>query len=138
MEEQNQQEILQDSLFKHCAQGDTGTVFISTANNKSCQIVITNGKIMAVSLARTKGFEAILEMEKVGIKAATYTEEMQLNYTDDAIIDSSEAVLKLLGYSKSTIENKGEVEDFSESTDSPETEATDKPVRMYRGQIIDD
>lgn len=128
MEDETQLEILQDSLFKHCSEGDTGTIFISTLNNKSCQIVLANGEIKTASLARFKGIEAILEMKEVGIKAATYTDRMQFKHSDDAIIDSSDVVLNMLGYVK--------LEDQPE--EQPEEQETEKSTRMYRGQIIEE
>jgi len=94
----NQINILTNNLFKPCAEGKTGTIYISTNNNKSCHIAITEGQIIASKMGRKKGLDAISEMNKIGVKGASFSEGMQLNYTNDSKIESSDTVLKVLGY----------------------------------------
>lgn len=87
-----------DTVINYCENGDTGTLFISTKNNKASQIVIKNGEIIAATMGRIKGFKAIVEVEKVGIKGASFTEKTQMPFSAEAYIECSDTVLKKCGY----------------------------------------
>jgi len=125
--ESNSDATLETCLFKHCREGRTGTVSIATNNNKSCQIVITKGEIIAVTLARFQGYDAIEELLKVGFKRASFNQDLQLPFKEAARIDSSHQLLKTLGF------------DFTDasSKQSSKSKPTSAP-KMYRGQIIED
>lgn len=110
MDNTNQLEILTNNLFKQCEDGKTGTVYISTKNNKSCHIAITDGQIVASKMGRTKGLQAISEMNRTGIKGASFSEGMQLNYTEESSIESSDTVLKVLGYKQVKRDMQQEIE----------------------------
>jgi len=85
-----------NAILKHSQEGKTGTVLISTKNNKACQVILNNGEISAVIMGRLKGLEAVLEAKKVGVKAESFNER-QLPFTDDAKINSSDDIIKLIG-----------------------------------------
>lgn len=157
--------LLEDNLLKNCSELKSGTVLLSTNNNKSCQIVLKDGKITAVSMGRVKGIPAILEIKDAGLKGASFNERLQLPYTDDAIIDSHDEALKLLGFDKEDLEDSTarEIVDDSAILEEPSSKSgqtyrgqiieasgtpaankstakaeAKKPARMYRGQVIED
>ena len=117
-------------------------VFISTNNNQACRILIVNGAIIAANMGLFKGFDALKELVKIGIKQVSYKDGMELPYKDEEKIESSDSALQFLGYSGSSIESTVEVDEPT-SSDVDETvendnESSKKKVRVYRGQIIED
>ena len=131
-------ETLNSNLFKHCAEGKTGTISIATNNNKSCQIVLKNGEILAVTMSRLKGLEAVKELLKVGIKRAALNQNLDLPFSEEARIESSDKLLRSLGYNQSSFTDF-DPKELKKSNASTETEdIKEAPKRMYRGQIIDD
>ena len=134
--------LLEMNLFKHCEEGKSGMVFISTNNNQACRILIVNGAIIAANMGLFKGFDALKELVKIGIKQVSYKDGMELPYKDEEKIESSDSALHFLGYSGSSIESTVEVDEPT-SSDVDETvendnESSKKKVRVYRGQIIED
>ncbi len=120
-------ETLETSLFKYCLEGKTGTLSIATNDNKSCQIIINNGEIIAVTLARLKGIDAINKLIEVGFSRATFNQDLQLPFKEEARIESSHKLLVSLGY-----------DSYQTNSDIEEDKPTKSSKRMYRGQIIDD
>ena len=134
--------LLEINLFSHCEEGKSGMVFVSTNDNRACRILIVNGEIIAANLGLFKGFDALKELVKIGIKQVSYKDRMELPYEDAEKIESSDSALQFLGYSGSSVERHQEVDELS-SSDVVETvennnEPTKKKVRIYRGQIIED
>ena len=70
--------LLQNTLFKYCDEGETGTVLIRTSGNKSCLVSLVDGQITACTLGRLKGLEAVLEIDKVGCVKASITKGIDL------------------------------------------------------------
>lgn len=98
----NQLEIC---LFKYCRSGSTGTVFISTENKTSCQIVLEDGCIKAASLGDKRGVEAILELIETRIKRFSFIKGMNFPLSIYADIICSDTVLGTLGYCVKDISN---------------------------------
>ncbi len=96
---------LETCLFKYCRSGSTGTVFITTENNRSCQIVLNNGCITATSLGDKRGFDAILELKETRINRFSFIKDMQFPLSIYADIICSDTVLSLLGYCVNDITN---------------------------------
>ena len=103
--QRNDSHQLESCLFKYCRSGSTGTVFISTENNRSCQIVLDNGCIKAVSLADKRGFEAISELKETRFNRFYFIKDMQFPLSIYADIICSETVLGELGYCINDISN---------------------------------
>ena len=103
IEENNQKLTIRNTLFKHCTEGDTGIVFLTTKNNKACRIFLTEGEVQAMTLGKFKGFEAATELEKVGLKGSSFSDKFNLPYAKSAIINSSEKFLKQFGYTPRSI-----------------------------------
>ena len=94
---QNQFKKYDDSfeknLFKHCKEKQTGTILIATNNNKSCQITLEKGKIIAVSMGRIKGDDVARVLYKDGIKSASFSKSMSFPHSIEATINSSRKFL---------------------------------------------
>jgi len=96
---------LEDCLFKFCRAGSTGTVFITTENNQSCQIILEDGEVKALALGQKRGFEAILELNETRIKRYSFIKNMKFPLTIYANIICSDTVLNILGYFENDISN---------------------------------
>ena len=83
---------LENSLFKYCRSGSTGTVFITTENDRSCQIVLNNGNITAASLGDERGFEAIFELKDTSIKQYSFINGLLFPLSIYADITCSDSV----------------------------------------------
>ena len=103
-----------NAVVEYCKEGMNGTAFISTLNNKSCQVVIKEGIIIAVIMGRIKGEAAIAEVEKVGIKGASFNERLHLPYSEDAVIKSNAAIL---GHADSAQNNNNVSEQSSNASE---------------------
>ena len=134
--------LLEIDLFKNCEEGKSGVVFISTNKNQACRIIIVDGSIIAVNMGLFKGFDALKELEKVGIKKVSFKSGMELPYKDEEKIESSDSALSFLGYSGPPAESQQAVEELTLSevveTAPTESEPPKKKVRIYRGQIVED
>lgn len=86
----NYDDSFETNIFKHIKDGQTGTILIATKNNKSCQVTLENGEIIAVSMGRVKGYEAANELATSGIKRAAFTRNMSFPHTKDAFISSTD------------------------------------------------
>ncbi len=153
-------EIL-EQLFQCCIDQKTGTFFISTEQNHSCQIVINQGELNAISLGLAKGDEAIALLKQTQRGSCSFKSNLLLPMTDEAKIAVSEEALSQLGFEKSKFEQQFVVENqvadggvkpevtyrghviAAESIPSKRVDANKpspgkKPVRIYRGQVVKD
>ncbi|WP_299880238.1 hypothetical protein [uncultured Cocleimonas sp.] len=96
---------LETCLFKFCRSGSTGTVFISTDKNQSCQIILEDGEIMAAALGQKRGFEAVLELKETRVKRFSFIQNMKFPLSIYADIICSNTVLDILGYCENDISN---------------------------------
>ena len=110
IEDNNQKLTIRTSLFRHCTEGDTGIVFLTTENNKACKIFLTEGEVQAMTLGKLKGFEAAAELERVGLKGFSFSDKFNLPYAKSAIINSSEKLLRQFGYIPRSIHRDADIE----------------------------
>lgn len=92
----NYDDSFETCLFQHCKEGETGTVLIATNNNRSCQISIDKGEVVAVSMGKLKGYEVTTSLLKDGIKRASFTQNMNFPHSKEAFINSGETFLNRL------------------------------------------
>lgn len=85
------------TLSKHCSNGDTGVVFVTTNDNKSCKIFLNNGKVDAINLRMNTGEAAPAELNRVGVKGCSFSNRFILPFTKNDEVSSSEDVLIQLG-----------------------------------------
>ncbi|MEB8434025.1 hypothetical protein OO007_17430 [Cocleimonas sp. KMM 6892] len=96
---------LETCLFKFCRSGSTGTVFITTDKNQSCQIILEDGEVKAAALGQKRGFEAILELKETRVKRYSFIQNMKFPLSIYANIICSDTVLEILGYNVNDISN---------------------------------
>lgn len=93
----NTQDVsFQNCIYNYCENNETGTILIATNNNRSCQISIENGEVIAASLSRFKGYQVANELRKVGIRKASFTQGVKFPHIGEAKITSSKMFLEKL------------------------------------------
>ncbi len=97
---------LENSLFRYCRFGLSGTVFISTDTNKSCQIVLIDGHITAASLGDLRGLDAVLELNYIEINKFSFIKNMQFPLTFYANIECSDSALREIGFCENELSNR--------------------------------
>ena len=83
-------------VYEHCKTNNTGVILIATNSNRSCQISIEKGEIVAASLGRTNGYKVGKELLDDGIKRASFTPNLKFPHAEEAFIDSSEKFIDIL------------------------------------------
>lgn len=86
----NYDDSFEANIFSYLNETYTGTILIATKNNKSCQITILKGAIIAVSMGRIKGYEVATKLSEYGIRRASFSQNMAFPHTKAAFIDSTE------------------------------------------------
>lgn len=99
----NQTLQLENCLFKYCRAGSTGTIFITSENHRSCQIVLKDGAIKSISFGDERGFGAILELKEAAIVRFSFIQGKQLSLPIYSDILCSDAALFHLGYCANNI-----------------------------------
>ena len=89
---------LESCLFKNCTDGHTGTILITTKNNKSCQITLSKGEVIAASMSLFKGFDVTKVLLSTGIDRVKFNKNMTFPHADAALISSSDLFLSKLGF----------------------------------------
>ena len=115
------------AIFQRCDTKETGTFFISTNNNKSCQIALKNGIIESISLGAIKGSKALTLLKNTQKGRFYFKKNFMLPTLGNAKITSSEEALQYLGYK------------HQESTTTHEdlpSKTINKPIIIYRGQVV--
>jgi len=84
------------NVFKHIYEERTGTILIATKNNKSCQITLEKGEIIAVTMGKYKGYEVAIQLSNSGIKSAAFNNKLKFPHTKAAFISSTEKFTRKL------------------------------------------
>ena len=87
-----------EDIFSHCMDNNTGTFFIATKNNRSCQISIHRGEVTAASMGRLKGDTVAVEVFNETIKFGSFKENMIFPHVKEARVLSTAKFLKKLGF----------------------------------------
>ena len=86
----------ENCIYNHCKNSETGTILIATNNNRSCQISIKEGSVVAATMGRSKAYNVAYELRNDGIKRASFTQNMPFPHSFDAHVKSSQMFLEKL------------------------------------------
>lgn len=133
-------ENMLSALFNVCLEQSTGTFFVATEDNKSCQIVIERGVLTMSSFGQDKGLAALIEFKALKTGRFSFSSNLVLPMDESATIQHSPEALEFLGYEKyqqalrtPAVEPESEV---AEPVPEMATRTERRIVRMYRGQPI--
>lgn len=128
-----------NSLFKNCAEKESGTFFLVTDDNKSFHITIDQGKLKEYSLGGENGFSALANFNSINFVKFSFSKDLVLATNQNATIENSDEALESLGYKEylnAQLLAKNKENEITEPR--IERRKTDRRVRMYRGQPIDE
>jgi len=97
LENDNLGESLASILSAHCKDRQTGIVFVTTNDNKSCKIFLDNGEVSAISMRKYGGDAAPDELNRIGVKACSFSDRFTLPYPKNDEVTSSNDILNQLG-----------------------------------------
>jgi len=86
----------QSCIYNYCENKQTGTILIATNNNRSCQISIENGEVVAASSGRAKGYQVARDLLNDGVRSASFTEGVKFPHIGEAKVTSSKMFLEKL------------------------------------------
>lgn len=83
------------ALIEGCNQGVTFCVFVTTSDNASGRIIISNGEIIALGYANKKGNKAIAAMQSIE-RIKYRVGKLRLNISPDTSLPSTDIILSQL------------------------------------------
>lgn len=134
--------------------GKTGTVFITTTENRACHILLENGRVVALSHGSLRGEQVLKHWFNLDIERYSFKPNLKMplagrSFLDDdtdifqflnvSFVERSSEAAKPVSASKKRIYRGVEIEEAETSTVSNKPrEKVKKPLRIYRGQILED
>jgi len=106
-----------------CHQKKSGTLFLTSTENKVCHIVFEEGRIVAMDYGQLRGEAVAEQLVKLKILRQDFNSAMTAPLTSRARIDPSVDVFAKLGFRR-----------IGEAVETPT--ATASTQRMYRGHAI--
>ncbi len=132
-----------NELFSICENKNTGTFFVVSEDNTSCQVVIESGQISKCTFGTKKGFEALSALKHINTEKFSFSSNLLLPMDATANIEYSEDALALLGYANylKTTETDSFGNDSSIGSTwvgqvARKTVIERKIVSMYRGHPV--
>ncbi|AFJ01207.1 hypothetical protein Q7C_22 [Methylophaga frappieri] len=138
-------------ILRHCAEGDSGTLFLTTTDNKACHVVFDKGRIVAMSCGTTRGADVADMLPKLTIQACQFNSALQMPLSSRANIAAEQDIFSRLGIRRQPIDApQPEMQQrvyrgqkFAVAIDTkPQPDSSLKPAtkskRIYRGQVIQD
>ena len=89
---------LQPELFSLCDDGETGTLYITTTENRGCYVVIKDGQVISLSFGREGGDSFMRGFVQMNVKNFSFKQGLILPMSGKASISSSQDFLDILGY----------------------------------------
>lgn len=107
-----------------CHQKKTGTLFLTSSENKVCHVVFEEGRIIAMDYGQLRGEEVADQLVKLKILRHDFNSAMTAPLTSRARINTSVDVFARLGFRR-----------IGNAIDTPDP-STASVQRMYRGHAI--
>lgn len=123
-------------LFKHCDEGDTGTLFIATTENRSGQLVIHRGHLIGAAYGGKYNFQALSALSVLDDARYSYTPDLIFPIPETLLPVDAKTLLDQLGFQHylqdlanptSTDAVAAETLTTSPASDSPESDKTENP-----------
>lgn len=118
-------EIL-NRLLTLCNEQKSGTLFLTTADNKACHIIFENGRIEAMAFGSVKGIAVANLLPRLLIERTSFNSTLRMPLSERANIEDQANIFAALGLRRQQIAE----------TEVPDT--VTKTPRMYRGHLIVD
>ncbi len=140
-------------IVRLCAEQKSGTLFLTTTENKACHIVFDNGRIIAMAYGTIRGVAVADILPRLPVQASQFNSALRMPLSSKALLNDDSNVFDKLGLRRNAIQaiehtssmrmyrghplaapSHGSVSSINESV----TEKPRKAKRIYRGQVIED
>lgn len=140
-------------IIRLCAEQKTGTLFLTTTENKACHIVFDNGRIVAMAYGSIRGIAVADILPRLSIQASQFNSALSMPLSSKAALDNDNKVFDKLGLRRATTteitastsqriyRGHAVAESTSVSAKMAKAPTADKPrksKRIYRGQVVED
>lgn len=116
-------EIL-NRLLTLCNEQKSGTLFLTTADNKACHIIFENGRIEAMAFGSVKGIAVANLLPRLLIERTSFNSTLRMPLSERANIEDQADIFAALGLRRQQV------------TETEVNQTPIKPQRMYRGHLI--
>ncbi len=116
-------EIL-NRLLTLCNEQKSGTLFLTTADNKACHIIFENGRIEAMAFGSVKGLAVANLLPRLLIERTSFNSTLRMPLSERANIEDQADIFAALGLRRQA------------PTETKLSQTVAKPTRMYRGHLI--
>lgn len=140
-------------IVRLCAEQKSGTLFLTTTDNKACQIVFEQGRIIAMAYGTIRGAAVADILPRLVVQASQFNSTLTMPLSSKAKLDDDNSVFVKLGLRRSTVQQIAPTHSqrmyrghaVVSATESLLTAKSDvKPAkprkarRIYRGQVLED
>lgn len=141
-------------IVRLCAEQKSGTLFLTTNNNKACHIVFDEGRITAMAYGSVRGVAVADLLPRLTVQASQFNSALRMPLSSTAMLDDDSSVFDKLGLRRGAMQQlvptssqrmyRGHpvsVDAKAPITADNNESKTDKPrkaKRIYRGQVIED
>lgn len=124
---------LYTDIFNHCRQASTGTIFVVTGENRSGQIVIHKGQLIGIAYGGDANMQALKQLALQKSLRHSFTPQLIFPVAETLVPETAGQLLKAMGF----VEHHQPVHKTpKEPKQAQPAVKQDKPVRIYRGQIV--
>jgi hypothetical protein len=144
-------------IVRLCAEQKTGTLFLTTTENKACHIVFDQGRMVAMAYGSIRGVAVADILPRLPIQASQFNSALTMPLSTRAVLEDDSTVFDKLGlrrtesqpvmtHSQRMYRGHAVTDNatMSESKPAPApvpdstAETPRKSKRIYRGQVIED
>jgi hypothetical protein len=133
----------------------TGTFFITTTQNRACHILLEHGRVVALSHGPHRGEQVLTHWSEMEIERYSFKPNVKMPLAGRSFLDDDTDIFNFLDVSfepeaedvvhapvsasKKRIYRGIEIEEEKRDTEpQTPTSKVKKPLRIYRGRVIDD
>jgi len=116
-------EIL-NRLLMLCNEQQSGTLFLTTADNKACHIIFEQGRIEAMAFGSVKGIAVAKLLPRLLIERTNFNSTLRMPLSERANIEDQADIFAALGFRRQ----------LTAKTELSQSSA--KSPRMYRGHLV--
>ncbi len=117
---------LMATLNNMCNQGKTGTLFISSEDNRAVSFVLKHGLITSCSYGHVQGEAALSHIQRIQAGSYAFSEKVFFSLAEEGNLPNTATIFDLLGY-----------DDYEAPAEEAATECvTTETTQIYRGITI--
>ncbi len=125
----------EDILFhleEICRARKSGTLFISSNDNRAASFVVKEGEVVSCTFGHERGLDALEQIREMKGGSCAFSERLFFSLAEDNPLPPTPEVFKILGLPTARFEEMGEAEPTA-----PEPEKISRQF-YYRGALIQD